>query len=182
MNEGGGAALGEFNPLSRDIMKMVVGNIEGKSTVKVTLVYLHLNSLLCNTFYQYKLTTTMTPRYASRSNPQELAFGSFPNSQQMEGRCFWNVNVNIRSSKKILKVFSESHKIRIVAKGNIVNVTFDNSNELPNKDFTLSYVIEHFEKPSYCLSNSDNNTTAAISFIPKYCPLSIDDAERQKTF
>lgn len=182
MKEGGGAALGEYNPLSRDIMKMVVGNIFGRSTVKVTLVYLHLNSLLCNTFYQYKLTTAMTPRYASRRQPHELAFGSFPSSQKMVGSCHWNLNVNIRSSRKILKVFSESHKIRLVPKGKTVNATFENTNELPNRDFTLSYVIEDFEKPSYCLSNSDNNTTAAISFIPKYCPLSIDDAERQKTF
>jgi hypothetical protein len=128
VKEGGGAALGEFNPLSRDIMKMIVGNIAGRSTVKVTLVYLHLNSLLCNTFYQYKLSTAMTPRYASRRQPHELAFGAFPASQKMEGRCTWNVSVNIRSSSKILRVFSESHKIRVVPKGNTMNATFDNPN------------------------------------------------------
>ncbi len=141
MKEGGGAALGEFNPLSRDIMKMAVGNIGSRSTVKVTLVYLHSNSLLCNTFYHYKLTTAMTPRYASQRSPQEIVFGSFPNSKKMEGICTWNVSVNIRSSKKVLKTFSDSHKIKTIKSANGLNITFADPNELPNRDFTLSYVL-----------------------------------------
>jgi hypothetical protein len=28
------------------------------------MTYAHANSLVCNTYYQYKLTSAMTPRYA----------------------------------------------------------------------------------------------------------------------
>jgi hypothetical protein len=64
LKEGTGVAYSEFNPRSRDIMKMIVGNIAPKQTVKVVMTYAHANSLVCNTYYQYKLTSAMTPRYA----------------------------------------------------------------------------------------------------------------------
>ena len=45
-------------------MRLMVGNIAAKQEVKVTLTYIHANSLVNNTFYQYRLASTMTPRYA----------------------------------------------------------------------------------------------------------------------
>lgn len=140
VKEGGGAALGEYNPLSRDIMKMRVGNIAPRQTVKILLTYVHTNSLVCNTFYQYKLTSAMTPRYARGLQVPQLVFNSLPGSKSIEGRCEWSVKVSIRSSQKILKVESDTHKMVIKQNGGIVNATFAN-NELPNKDFTLSYTL-----------------------------------------
>ena len=64
MSEGAGAAYGEYSSQNRDIMRLLVGNIAAKQEVKVTLTYIHANSLVNNTFYQYRLTSTMTPRYA----------------------------------------------------------------------------------------------------------------------
>lgn len=43
MNEGAGVAYSEYNSNARDIMKMVVGNIAAKQTVKVVLTYAHTN-------------------------------------------------------------------------------------------------------------------------------------------
>jgi hypothetical protein len=113
VREGGGAALGEYNSLSRDIMKMQVGNIAPRQTVKIVLTYLHSNSLLCNALYQYKLTSAMTPRYARGLQVQQLMFNSFPGSVKMEGKCVWSVNVTVRSSQRILNVKSETHKMKI---------------------------------------------------------------------
>lgn len=104
MSEGAGAAYGEYNPQNRDIMKMVVGNIAAKQEVKVILTYIHANYLVNNTFYQYRLTSTMTPRYARGLQLPQLLFNSFGNSKTMEGKCSWSVNVAIRSSRNITKV------------------------------------------------------------------------------
>ena len=47
---------------------------------------------------------------------------------------------------------------------------------IPNKDFTFSYTTENFQLPSYVFGRTDSGSTAMLSFIPKFCELSIDDA------
>ena len=47
---------------------------------------------------------------------------------------------------------------------------------IPNKDFVFSYTTEDYQLPSYVLGRSDNSSTAMLSFIPKFCDLSLDDA------
>lgn len=103
---------------------MLVGNIRPKQTVKVIVTYVHINSLVCNTFYQFKLTSAMTPRYARGLEFPNITFERLPGSKNVEGRCNWGVNVTIRSSEKILKVESVSHKLKVSQNGNIVSLTF----------------------------------------------------------
>jgi len=179
MSEGAGAAYGEYSPQNRDIMKMVVGNIAAKQEVKVILTYIHANSLVNNTFYQFRLASTMTPRYARGLQLPQLLFSSFGNSKTMEGRCSWSVNVTIRSSRNIIKVESNTHKLKKFTNNNETSYTFAEQNVLPDRDFSLYYTLDNHTKPVYSISHLDNNTTAAISFIPKYCPLSLDDAYKQ---
>ena len=45
-----------------------------------------------------------------------------------------------------------------------------------NKDFTFSYTTEDFQLPSYVFGRTDVGSTAMLSFIPKFCDLSLDDA------
>jgi hypothetical protein len=168
MSEGAGAAYGEYSPQNRDIMKMVVGNIAAKQEVKVILTYIHANSLVNNTFYQFRLASTMTPRYARGLQLPQLLFSSFGNS-----------NVTIRSSRNIIKVESNTHKLNKITNNNETSYTFAEQNVLPDRDFSLYYTLDNHTKPVYSISHLDNNTTAAISFIPKYCPLSLDDAYKQ---
>lgn len=47
---------------------------------------------------------------------------------------------------------------------------------IPNKDFNFIFTFESFEIPSYVLGRTDISSTVMISFIPKLCTLSIDDA------
>lgn len=47
---------------------------------------------------------------------------------------------------------------------------------MPNKDFCFSYTTEDFQLPSCVFGRTDVGSTAMLSFIPKFCPLSIDDA------
>lgn len=47
---------------------------------------------------------------------------------------------------------------------------------VPNKDFTFTFTTEDFQIPSYVFGRTDVGSTAMLSFIPKFCDLSIDDA------
>ena len=47
---------------------------------------------------------------------------------------------------------------------------------IPNKDFVFSYTTEQFELPNYVFGRTDVSSSAMLSFIPKFCSLSIDDA------
>lgn len=47
---------------------------------------------------------------------------------------------------------------------------------VPNKDFIFTFTTENFELPSSVLGRSDAGSTVMLSFIPKFCNLSINDA------
>ena len=47
---------------------------------------------------------------------------------------------------------------------------------VPNRDFTFSFTTEDFELPSTVFGRTDAGSTAMLSFVPKFCSLSIDDA------
>ena len=46
---------------------------------------------------------------------------------------------------------------------------------IPNKDFALNYTTEEYHLPNYVLSKNEIRSTAMLSFIPKFCLLSLDD-------
>lgn len=73
---------------------------------------------------------------------------------------------------------SHSHDIELVSQNDAQTesqLVMTNSC-VPNKDFYFSYTTQDFELPSYVFGRTDAGSTAMISFIPKFCPLSIDDA------
>lgn len=47
-----------------------------------------------------------------------------------------------------------------------------------NKDFSFIYTTDHFLLPSFVLGRNDINTTVMVSFIPKFCQMSLEDAEK----
>ena len=47
---------------------------------------------------------------------------------------------------------------------------------VPNKDFTFTFTTEDFQLPSSVFGRTDAGSTAMLSFIPKFCDLSLDDA------
>jgi hypothetical protein len=42
----------------------------------------------------------------------------------------------------------------------------------------LTFATEDFQMPSYVLGGNDFSSTVALSFIPKFCSLNLDDAYR----
>ena len=46
-------------------MKVKLGNIMPGQEIKIKMSYIHAVSVVLNTFYEFKLTTSITPRYAS---------------------------------------------------------------------------------------------------------------------
>lgn len=47
---------------------------------------------------------------------------------------------------------------------------------VPNKDFVFTYTIEDYQLPSCVFGRTDSGSSAMLSFIPKFCTLSLDDA------
>ena len=47
---------------------------------------------------------------------------------------------------------------------------------MPNKDFIFTYTTENFHLPNFVLGRTDASSSAMLSFIPKFCDLSLDDA------
>ena len=60
---------------------------------------------------------------------------------------------------------SRTHSVFAMAKSSV-----------PSKDFVFSYSTEDYQLPSYVFGRTDAGSTAMISFIPKFCSLSVDDA------
>jgi hypothetical protein len=49
---------------------------------------------------------------------------------------------------------------------------------LPNRDFVFSYSTEDFQLPSIVFGRTDLGSSAVLSFVPRFCSLSLDDAYR----
>lgn len=47
-----------------------------------------------------------------------------------------------------------------------------------DRDFSLIYTTADFQLPSFMIGKNDEYTTVMVSFIPKFCPLAVDDAMR----
>lgn len=61
----------------------------------------------------------------------------------MEGKCFWSVDVLIRSQRKITKVESVTHKLKPKVTQDGTSVIFEEK-YLPDKDFSLYYSLEDY--------------------------------------
>lgn len=124
------------------------------------------------------MTGTFYPRYMAHI-PKEVLFRGFRDKViQAKGEFYWNFTIKLRTSKKVSFAESKSHKVVTVAQNDCrTESEFTLDKEcLPNKDFVFTYTTENFEQPSYVLGRTDISSTAMISFIPKFCQLSINDA------
>jgi len=132
-----------------------------------------------NTFYEFRLSPTMTPRYVSNLPAQDVSFNKFNSGKAIKG-CQWNVRILIKSMRKLLNFFSKSHSIDPNAKKIdqfTSEIVITEPNLQPDRDFSLCYIFESSEKPNYLISHSDSSSVATVSFIPHLCPISISDAK-----
>ena len=92
-------------------MKVKIGNIERNEEVKINISFIHEVSLVLNTFYEFRLPTTITPRYISRRDYKYVHESFGANAASYRGICYWNINIKIRSSRKLKTIFSKTHAI-----------------------------------------------------------------------
>jgi len=95
-----------------------------------------------------------------------------------EGRFYWNFKISLKTSRKVHFFDSNTHDIDLLSQNDskTESVFAMAKSSVPNKDFVFSYSTEDYQLPSYVFGRTDAGSTAMVSFIPKFCPLSIDDA------
>ena len=62
-----GVGYGGYDSVaSKDIMRIKIGNIYTGQQIKVKIAFVHTVTLVMNTFYEFRLGTTITPRYVTK--------------------------------------------------------------------------------------------------------------------
>jgi hypothetical protein len=178
VQQGKKAAYGELDPESKDILTLRVGNVPPGESVRIEIAYLQELSLANNTFYQLRMAGTISPRFLSHI-PGETVKAGFRNAAaKAKGEFFWDFRITLRTSRKVLFSDSHTHGLELVSQNDArtESVFALTAASIPNKDFVFSYTTEDFQLPSSVFGRTDAGSTAMLSFIPKFCELSIDDA------
>jgi len=103
-------AYGEINEKSRDLMRVKLGNVGVNQNVKIKLTFAHEVNISYNTFYEFRLSPTMTPRYVSNLPAENISFNKFNSGKPIKG-CQWNMRILVKSMRKLQSFFSPSHSI-----------------------------------------------------------------------
>lgn len=82
------------------------------------------------------------------------------------------------TNRKLVYYVSPSHNLNLLSQNENQTETILclSKEEKPNMDLFLLFTVENFHLPSYVLGRTDVSSTAMLSFIPKFCELSLDDA------
>ena len=178
VKEGKKAAYGEVDAQSKDILNLKVGNIEPKQSVKIQIIYLQELTLSYNTFYQLHVPGTITPRYMHNMPAEVLKKGLRNPTAKAQGEFYWDFKISLRTTRKVVFFDSQSHDINMTSQNDSGTQTVLTMTDkcVPNKDFIFKYTTSDFELPSYVLGRTDISSTAMLSFIPKFCSLSLNDA------
>ncbi len=130
-------------------------------------------------FYKLHLMGTISPRYMNYIPNEVIEYG-FKNydAMKVQGKFYWNFTIILKTSRKLHFFNSNSHEVILLSQNDskteaLIQMT---KSCIPNKDFMFYYATEDYQLPSYVLGRTDAGSTAMISFIPKFCTLSIDDA------
>lgn len=121
---------------------------------------------------------TISPRYMNHIPGFAIKAGLRSEAAKAKGEFYWNFRIDLKTSRKVIFFDSKSHDLQLISQNDPKTESqFVMSNKcVPNKDFFFSYTTQDFELPSYVFGRTDAGSTAMVSFIPKFCPLSIDDA------
>lgn len=158
-------------------MRLKVGNVPPNERVKIEIVYLQELSLSNNTFYQLKILASASPRYLNHI-PREVIKKSYGNISKPKDLFHWSFKIYLRTTRKVVFYDSNTHPLVLVAQNDTKTISEFRLAEdsVPNQDFVFSYTTEGYELPSHVFGRTDHSSSAMISFIPKFCSLSIDDA------
>ena len=171
------AALGET--ASKDVLAMQLGNLGPGEAVTVELVYTEELALSLNTFYQFTLPQRSLPTLFTFLLRDDLVL-SFRKPAVLEsGEFEWDFRLRLRTDRKVTSFRSLTHQLTL-EKANDQRTDLQltlSAKETLHKPFSFIFTTEDFELPSYTLGRSDAGSSVMVSFIPKFCPLSLEDAQ-----
>lgn len=135
-------------------------------------------ALSYNMFYELHMIGTISPRYMNYIPGEVLAAGLRNEGAKTSGDFYWNFRISLKTFRKVVFFDSNSHDIELLSQNDpcTESMLVMTKQSVPNKDFYFRYTTENYQLPSYVFGRSDVGSTAMISFIPKFCTESIDDA------
>jgi hypothetical protein len=92
-------------------MRIKLGNVGIGYHIKIKLSFVHEVNISYNTFYEFRLSPTMTPRYLCNLPAEDVSFNKFNSGKAIKGGCQWNIRILVTSMRKLTSFFSASHKI-----------------------------------------------------------------------
>ena len=142
--------------------------------------YLQELSLAANSFYQLTMAGTLSPRYMNHIPANKLIAGFRNEGAKMNGELYWNFRISLKTTRKVVFFDSHTHALKLIYQNDTCTESELSLGKLCllNKDFVFTYTTEDFQLPSSVFGRTDAGSTAMISFIPKFCELSVDDAYR----
>jgi uncharacterized protein YegL len=202
VNQGQQAAMGSTNSATTDIMHIDIGNIPAGQEVLLTIVYYAPLESVYNGNWEFKIPSTLTPRY----NPPKKAEGkpsdANSNVNGVSGEpenidaytvdlpYTWDINLIISWPSGLKGVSSPSHESvieKISTDTNVMLVKFKSGElQYPNKDFRIVIEDKELFKQSISVGKTSRKTilptyAAMLQFIPDInAPLQDAEMRRQK--
>lgn len=185
--QGNIVAYSETNKEIQDVMKINIGNVPPKKSIRVTFGFLQELDICLNKFWKLLIPSTLTPRYLSSSQNQEsmnlLDLNEYQNLNfpQAKKGYQWTINVIINSMTEVSFIRSPTHDIIITNLDNFstkFQIQLKNS-EIPNKDFTLLFRNKSLNQTKISLAeinDEENPFCAMINFMPDFNPSNDEDA------
>lgn len=141
-------------------------------------------TLSYNMFYQLHFPGTISPRYLNHVPKEEILMGyrreGFNKIQSIgvQNTFTWTFKISLKTSRKVTFFDSHTHDIELISQNDPAteSVFVLEKACIPNKDFVFSYTTEEYQLPNYVFGRTDHSSSAMLSFIPKFCSMSINDA------
>ena len=126
------------------------------------------------------MSGAISPRYMNYISKKivERGFRKKDSGHKVKGEFSWNFRISLKTTRRQIFAKSHTHELENVSKNRTATEAelVLTKAGVPNKDFTFTYTTENFHLPSFVFGRTDAGSSAMLSFIPKFCDLSIDDA------
>jgi hypothetical protein len=168
---------------SKDIMKVLIGNLLPKQAIKIKYSYLEMLDVTMNKFWRLIVFSTLTPLYQPEDDktPPPPITNIIPDNKTYK----WMINAEITSQEPITFLRSPSHDknidITYSPDKRTATIKMDNKQQYdPNKNFEFYYSTSGDNKPTLAIEESDKvagDNVALITFFPQFNTLSTQQAD-----
>jgi len=153
-----------------DVMQIKVGNVNRNDVIQIKFSYIEPLDVYLNTFWRFKIYSTVNPRYAPSHNQANV---NIINTNSLLYPWFVNVKVKTTNPIKTLEVPSHDNVVvKDVLNANEVILEF-NSDSLvyPNKDYELYFNTQDDFTPKVILEQhpiDKDSYIGMVNFFPKF--------------